>query len=390
VTTAPSSDATPAGAGSGSLDGLLVADFSRVLAGPYATMLLGDLGADVVKVEHPEGDDTRGWGPPWDDRGRSTYYLSVNRNKRSVTLDLRSPDGLRAARTLAARADVLVENLRPGTMERFGLGYADVCKGNAGVLYCSISGFGPKAGAAMPGYDLLAQAMGGLMSVTGPQPGAPTKVGVAMVDVVTGLHAATGILAALQHRRRTGRGQRIEVNLLSSLLSAMVNQASGFIAGGAVPAILGNAHPSIAPYEVLPTADRPLVVAVGNDRQFRAFVTVLGAEGLADDPRFMRNDGRVAHRPALLLALGPLLIERGADAWQAALLAAGVPCGPINDVAEAFALAERLDLQPVADVDGTPTVANPVVLSDSPATYRLGPPALGEHTAEVLGWLDGT
>jgi crotonobetainyl-CoA:carnitine CoA-transferase CaiB-like acyl-CoA transferase len=366
---------------------VLVADFSRVLAGPYATMLLADLGADVVKVEHPDGDETRAWGPPWAADGTSTYFLSVNRNKRSVVLDLRTDEGLTAARALAARADVVVENLRPGAMDRLGLGYDHVRALNPRVVYGSVSGFGSGAGAGLPGYDLLVQAMGGLMSVTGPGPGQPTKAGVALVDVVTGLHLALGVVAALRHRDATGEGQRLEVSLLTSLLSALVNQASAYAVAGVVPGILGNAHPSIAPYEPYPTSEGQLVLAVGNDRQFRALVTVLGAPALADDERFATNPARVAHREELKAQLVALLAARTAGEWTELLSAAGVPCGPVNDLAGAFALAEGLGLQPVVDVSGVPTVADPVRLSATPPTYRSAPPRLGEHTAQVLAEL---
>ena len=372
----------------GPLDGVRIADFSRVLAGPYATMLLADLGAEVVKVERPGGgDDTRAWGPPWRE-GESTYFLGVNRNKRSVALDLRSDEGRAHARALAARADVVVENFAPGTMERFGLGYADLRAANPTVVYASITGFGRGEGAGLPGYDLLVQAVGGLMSVTGPGPGEPTKVGVALVDVITGLHAAFGITAALRHREATGEGQRVEVNLLSSLLSALVNQASGYVAGGVVPQIMGNRHPSIAPYEVFHTADKPLVLAVGNDGQFGKLCGVLGRPEWAADERYAANPSRVAHRAELFADLDAVLRTRTADAWFAELSAAGVPAGPINDLAGAVALAESLGLAPVADAGGVPTVAHPVAFSATPASYRLPPPALGADTAAVLRWLE--
>ena len=252
----------------GALAGIVVADFGRVLAAPYLTMLLADLGAEVVKIERPgSGDDTRAWGPPFAD-GQATYYLGVNRNKRSVALDLADEQGRRAARAIAARADVLVENFRPGTMERLGLGYDELRKLNPGLVYCSVTGFGTAGGAELPGYDLLVQAMGGLMSVTGEPEGRGTKAGVALVDVVTGLHAGMGVLSALRHRERTGEGQRVEVSLFASLLSALTNQASAYLAGGVVPQAMGNRHPSIAPYEVVDAEDRPLALAVGNDRQF--------------------------------------------------------------------------------------------------------------------------
>ena len=372
---------------SGPLAGLLVADFSRVLAGPFATMLLGDLGADVVKVEHPEGgDETRAWGPPFSG-GHSTYYLAVNRNKRSVALDLKSDPGRRAARALALRADVLVENFKAGTLERLGLGHGELGRENPGLVWCSISGFGRGAGAELPGYDFLVQAMSGLMSITGPAGGEPTKVGVALVDVLTGLYAFGGVLAALHERERTGRGQRVEVSLLGSALASLVNQASSYLCTGRPPRAMGNRHPSITPYETLATADRPLVVAVGNDGQFARLCRVLGVAGAAADPRFATNADRVANRDDLVALLEEALAARGAAQWVAALGEAGVPCGLVNDVGEAFALADRLGLDPVADVDGVPQVADPIALSATPASYRLAPPALGEHTAEVLAWL---
>jgi crotonobetainyl-CoA:carnitine CoA-transferase CaiB-like acyl-CoA transferase len=372
---------------SGPLEGLLVADLSRVLAGPFATMLLGDLGADVVKVEHPEGgDETRSWGPPWHG-DHSTYYLAVNRNKRSVALDLKRDAGRRAARALAGRADVLVENFKAGALERLGLGYEEVARDNLGLVWCSISGFGRGPGADLPGYDFLVQAMSGLMSITGPAGGEPTKVGVALVDVLTGLYATSGILAALHERARTGRGQRVEVDLLGSALASLVNQASSYLCTGRPPRAMGNRHPSITPYETLATADRPLVVAVGNDAQFARLCRVLGLPEAATDPRFAGNADRVANREALVALLEEALAARGADDWVAELSAVGVPCGLVNDVGEAFALAERLGLDPVADAGGIPQVANPIRLSSSPVSYRQAPPALGEHTAEILAWL---
>ena len=369
------------------LDGIVVADFSRVLAGPYATMLLGDLGAEVVKVERPgSGDDTRSWGPPW--RGeQSTYFASVNRNKSSVTLDLSDPDDLARARALAERADVLVENFKPGAFDRLGLGYQSLSEANPGLVYCSISGFGTAGGADLAGYDLLVQAVGGLMSITGSSPDEPVKVGVALVDVITGLHAAVGVLAALHERESSRRGQRVEVNLLSSLLSGMVNQSSGYVGAGFVPGIMGNRHPSIAPYESYPTADRPMVIAVGNDRQFRSCATVLGRPEWADDPRFATNPARVENRLELFELMCRQLSAKGAETWFAELSGVGVPCGPIHDVAGAFQLAERLGLAPVADAAGEPTVANPIGLSRTPPTYRMAPPALGTSGLDAAGQL---
>ncbi|MDN4522328.1 CoA transferase [Mycolicibacterium austroafricanum] len=365
----------------GALDGVVVVDFSRVLAGPYATMMLGDFGAEVIKVERPGvGDDTRQWGPPYDSSGVATYFNAVNRNKRSVVLDLSTPDGRQQARDLVAGADIVVENFRPGTMERLGLGYEDLRAVRPDVIYCSITGFGRGGGAALPGYDLLVQAVGGLMSVTGTEPGDPTKAGVALVDVLAGLHALSGILAALHHRDRTGEGQRVDTDLLSVLLSSMVNQASGFLGAGVVPAMMGNRHPSIAPYQTFDTADRPIAVAVGNDKQFRAFSTAIGQPELADDPRFVTNPARVANRDALCALIVPALKAHGADHWYAKLTTVGVPAGPINDLSEAFAFARSLGIDAAVQVPGSPApqVANPVTMSATPVSYRSGPPALGD------------
>ncbi|MET8991485.1 CoA transferase [Nonomuraea wenchangensis] len=372
----------------GALDGLLVADFSRVLAGPYATMLLADLGAEVVKVERPgAGDDTREWGPPYGPGGEATYFLGVNRNKRSIALDLRAD--AEVARALAARADVLVENFRPGTMDRLGLGYDALRELNPGLVYCSITGFGSGAGAELPGYDLIAQAVGGLMSVTGDPDGPGTKAGVALVDVITGLHAALGVMAALRHRERTGKGQRVEVSLLSSLLSALTNHASAYAAAGVVPRAMGNRHPSIVPYEVFETADRPLVIAAGNDRQFQVLCRVLDRPDLAADPRYATNAGRVTARADLVDELNAALRGRPADAWFELLTAAGVPCGPINDLSAAFALAADLGLEPAVDLDGVGQVANPIRLAETPPSYRRRPPALGADEAWVRALLEG-
>jgi crotonobetainyl-CoA:carnitine CoA-transferase CaiB-like acyl-CoA transferase len=382
----------------GPLAGVRVADFSRVLAGPYATMMLADFGADVIKVESPSGDDTRQWLPPVDAAGRSTYFGGVNRNKRSVVLDLADAAGLAEAHRLAASADVVIENFRPGVMDRFELDYAHVRAANPGVVYCSITGFGTGEGAALAGYDLLVQAVGGLMSITGAPEGDPSKVGVALVDVLTGQNAVAGILLALRERDRTGHGQLVEVNLLQSLLSALTNQASSTLATGVPPRRLGNEHPSIAPYAVFHAADRPLVIAVGNDKQFRALAEVLGAPALADDPRFASNTDRVAHRAELREAVEEALAAASAAHWVEALTRAGVPAGLVNDVAEAIAFAESLGLEPVAEIaaGGLETlaprpaqahrsIANPIGLAASRADYRAAPPALGEH--DGADWL---
>jgi crotonobetainyl-CoA:carnitine CoA-transferase CaiB-like acyl-CoA transferase len=363
-----------------------------VLAGPLATMILGDLGATVVKVEHPHGDDTRQWGPPFKG-AESTYFLSVNRNKRSVVLDLATPEGASDARRLAERATVLVENFRPGRLARFGLGYDQLAATNPGIVYCSISGFGGAGtpGADLAGYDFVVQAMSGLMHITGPDGGPPTKVGVAVVDVLTGLHAAVGILAALGARQATGRGQLIEVSLMSSALASLVNQASAYLNTGTVPGAMGNRHPSIAPYETLATMDGVLAVAVGNDGQFRLLCTAIGDDALADDERFATNPARVAHRDELVRQLETRLGTRPTAEWVALLRAVGVPCGPVNDVAAAFADARRLGLEPVVEQPGTEgdvrSVASPLMLSSTPVTYRRPPPPLGHDTDEVVAWL---
>jgi crotonobetainyl-CoA:carnitine CoA-transferase CaiB-like acyl-CoA transferase len=368
------------------LDNLRVLDFSRVLAGPFATMLLADLGATVTKVERPGiGDETRSWGPPYDDAGEATYFASVNRNKDSVVLDLGDAADLARARALAHAADVLVENFRPGLMDHLGLGYDDLALANPGLIYCSMTGFGRGGGAALPGYDLLIQAVGGLMSITGTPDGEPQKVGVALVDVLAGLFSTVGILAALQHRTATGAGQRVDVDLLSSLLAALVNQGSAYTAGGVVPTRMGNEHPSIAPYELLACADGDLVLCVGNDRQFGALCSVIGVPDLAGDPRFATNAARVEHRGALRAALEQRLATRPAADWAAVLTEARVPAGVVNDIAGAFALATRLGLQPTVALpreDGTTVdlTRNPIGLSATPPTYRSAPPRMTSPT----------
>ncbi|WP_336207320.1 CaiB/BaiF CoA transferase family protein [Nonomuraea sp. LPB2021202275-12-8] len=374
----------------GPLSGVLVADFSRILAGPYATMLLADLGAEVVKVEGPKGDDTRTWVPPA--RGEvSTYYLGVNRGKRSIALDLREEADAAAAKELARRADVLIENFRPGGLDRYGLGFDAVRAANPGIVYASISGFGSGPGRAVPGYDLMVQAMSGLMSLTGDADGSPYRAGISVFDVMAGNHAVIGILAALRHRDATGRGQHVEINLLSSALTAMVNQSSAYVAGGVVPFRMGNAHPSVFPYEPLPTADHELIVAAANDGQFRKLCEVLGVPEVADDPRFARNQDRTARREELRPILVERLATRGALEWFELLVEAGVPSGPINTVDGGFAMAEQFGLDPVVEVGegarATPTTRHPIRFSESPLTYRLPPPELDEHGAELRKWL---
>ena len=377
---------TPAGP----LAGIVVADFSRVLAGPYSTMLLADLGADVIKVESPAGDDTRHWVPPVrrvDGADVGTYYLAVNRNKRSIVLDLADPDDLEVAHSLSARADVMIQNFKPGGLRRFGLDYEAVRGRRPDIIYCSISGFGSGGGAALPGYDLLVQAVSGLFSITGPADGPGYRAGISVFDVMTGLHATIGILAALHHRDRTGEGQHVETDLLSAALSTMVNQASAYVAGGVVPHRMGNSHPSLFPYEPLATGDGELIVIAGNDGQFRRLAAALGIPEVAADERFAtvgaRNDNREQLRPILLERLA----TRTAAEWFDILTAAGIPSGPINDVRGGVELAERLGLEPVADAGGIPTVRNPVRLSGTPARHDLAPPGLDEHGAEIRAWL---
>jgi crotonobetainyl-CoA:carnitine CoA-transferase CaiB-like acyl-CoA transferase len=380
-----------AGRAAGPLAGLLVADFSRILAGPYATMLLADLGAEVIKVEGPGGDDTRTWQPPVRD-GVSTYYLSVNRNKRSIALNLRDAGDLAAARELARRADIFIENFKPGGLARFGLGYEDVAAVNPAVVYASISGFGsgPK-GASLPGYDLIVQAVSGLMSVTGDPDGEPYRAGVAVFDVMSGLHATIGVLAALNQRHETGHGQHVEISLLASAMSGLVNQTGAYVAGGVVPYRMGNSHPSLFPYEPLPCADGELIITAGNDIQFRKLAQVLGAPELADDPRFRHNEDRTANRDQLRPLLVERLRARDKMDWFRELTAASVPCGPINTIDQGVAFAEEVGLEPVVTAGqgaaAMPVVRNPITFSETPPSYRLPPPTLDEHGAEIRAWL---
>ncbi|MGK0722177.1 CaiB/BaiF CoA transferase family protein [Leucobacter sp. W1478] len=380
----------------GPLAGIRVADFSRVLAGPHATMILADLGADVIKIEAPEGDGTRQWSPPVNAVGQSTYFAGVNRGKRSVVCDLRSAEGIARARKLATTADVVIENFKPGTMEKFGLGYEALAAENPGLVYCSISGFGDTAGKDLPGYDLLVQAVGGLMSITGQsdaEGGEPTKVGVALVDILTGLNSVIGIQAALMARdtagtATTGRGQHVKVTLLGSLLSALANQSSSTLETGISPARMGNAHPSISPYETLDAADQAVALAVGTDGQFARLCAVLGVPDAAADPRFADNPSRVAHRAELRELLEARLRTRPAAEWITEFTAQNIPAGRVNTIAQAIELAESLKLAPVATTpsigpDGTEyplrSIALPISFSATPPRYQAPPPGLGEH-----------
>lgn len=384
--TAPDPTPTP-----GPLADLVVADLSRVLAGPYAAMLLGDLGATIIKIERPGGDETRGFRPPV--RGEtSTYYLSANRNKRSIVLDFTRPEDLETVHQIIDRADVVVENFRPGTLARFGLDYPTFATRRPDLIYASITGFGTGAGSAIPGYDLSVQALSGLMSLQGAPGSEPTRAGFALFDVLTGLYANSAILAAVHHRDRTGRGQALELNLMAAALAGMVNQTTAYAAAGAVPCQMGNEHPSLSPYAPYATADRPLVIAIGNDRQFQRLCLVLDRAELASDPRFAANENRTRWRAELRIELEAALAGESAEHWFAALTDAGVPAAPINDIAEGIAFATELGLDPVTtiDGDGQPTIRHPVDYSLTPASYRLPPPGLGEHEQEIRTWISQT
>jgi crotonobetainyl-CoA:carnitine CoA-transferase CaiB-like acyl-CoA transferase len=376
------------------LTGILVADFSRVLAGPLATMTLADLGARVIKVERPEvGDETRSWGPPFSVSG-STYFESVNRNKDSVCLDLTDPGDLDLARELIARADVVVENFKPGGMEKLGLGYDAVRATNPRVVYASISGFGSAGGRDLLGYDFVVQALGGLMSITGEADGAALKVGVALVDVLTAKDAVAGILAALLRRQSTGAGALLELNLLSSLQGSLANQAQAYLGAGVIPGRLGNTHPSIAPYETLECSDGPIAVACGNDSQFRRLAEVLGSPQLAGDPRFLTNALRVTNRPTLVPLLEERLRQRGAAEWQRRLTEAGVPAGRVGTIADGIELAESLGLEPTIEVFDASGVAvatqvrHPISWSPPITRHNSAPPLLGQQDAAVREWLE--
>jgi formyl-CoA transferase len=378
---------------SGALDGIVVADFSRVLAGPLATMMLGDLGADVIKVERPEtGDETRAWGPPWSG-DTSTYYLTINRNKRSITLDLQNEDDRALAARLAARADILVENFMPGTMDRYGLGYEQTREANGKLIYCSITGFGSQGEAAtLAGYDFLVQAISGLMSITGDTDGHPLKVGVALVDMITGLYAVSGVLAALKARDASGVGQHVEVSLLDSALSALLNQGSAFLNAGVIPTAKGNRHPSIAPYQIYQAADSAFAVAVGNDGTWKRLCDVIGKDDLAGDARFATNPDRVANINELESVLTAAFSARTAKEWVKLLSEAGVPAGTVNSVEQAYELAERLKLEPILDCidtrgENVRTARSPLRFSETPVVSGGPPPALGEHGDEIRRWL---
>jgi len=390
---------------SGSLSHLRVLDLSRILAGPWCAQLLGDLGAEIIKVERPgEGDDTRGWGPPFltsaeGDDADAAYFLCANRNKKSVTIDFTRPEGQELVRRLVGECDVLVENFKVGGLKRYGLDYASLKAVNPGLIYCSITGFGQDGPyAARAGYDFLIQAMGGLMSITGRregEPGAgPQKVGVALTDILTGLYGGVGILAALAHRDRTGEGQHIDLALLDVHVACLANQAMNFLVSGEAPAALGNAHPNIVPYQDFPTYDGHMVIAVGNDAQFRRLCVVLGRPTLADDDRYATNRARVDNRETLIPELFELTCSATTSEWVRRLETEGVPCGPINDLEGVFddpqvkARGLRLDM-PHTHAGTAPGVANPLRMSATPVEYRTAPPILSGDTEVVLNDLLG-
>ena len=382
---------------SGALSHVRVLDLSRVLAGPWATQLLADLGAEVIKIERPgAGDDTRAWGPPWlatqegEETSESAYFTCTNRGKKSVTVDLGKPEGPALVRRLAERSDVFIENFKVGALARLGLGHGDLAALNPRLVYCSITGFGQTGPYRnRPGYDFLVQAMGGLMSVTGEPDGSPMKVGVAITDILTGMYAATAVLAALAHRDRSGKGQHVDLSLLDVQVAALANQAESFLGTGRPPGRLGNAHPSIVPYQAFATRDGHVVITVGNDGQFARLCEVAGRPELCRDARFATNAARVENRAALVPVLAALLAGRASRDWIDALEAAGVPCGPINDLAQVFedpqirARGMRVEV-PHPLVGKVPVVGSPIHLSETPVRHGT-PPLLGEHTREVLG-----
>jgi formyl-CoA transferase len=376
----------------GALAGIRVLDFTRVLAGPFCTMMLADMGADVIKVESPQGDDTRQWGPPWYGEGedrQSAYYLSVNRNKRSIVLNLKTEAGRDLARRLAAQSQIVVENFKPGTMAAFGLGYDELAALNPALIYASITGYGQTGPYhERPGYDFVIQGQSGLMSITGPIGGEPHKVGVAISDVIAGLFTASSLLAALRHAERTGQGQYLDVALLDTSIAALVNVATNALISGEAPLRYGNAHPSIVPYQPFHAADGVFTLAVGNDRQFAALCDLIERPDLCADPRFSDNPARVENRAALIAILDGIFIIRPAAEWVEKLLAQGVPAGLVNDIPTALSdphvQARGLTHEITLLDDALRLVGPPVDFSATPATVRTPPPTLGQHTEEIL------
>jgi crotonobetainyl-CoA:carnitine CoA-transferase CaiB-like acyl-CoA transferase len=381
-------------ANEGALAGIRVLDLTRVLAGPYCTMFLGDLGAEVVKVEQPGvGDDTRGWGPPFAG-GESAYFLSVNRNKKSLTVDLKSPEGVALIRRLAERADVLIENFRPGAMDRLGLGEKELRAANPKLVYASLSGFGADGPMAdIPGYDLIVQAWGGLMSITGTQESGPLKVGVAIIDLVAGLMLGKAIVAALYAREKIGAGQKLDTSLLEAEVAALINAGSNYLVGGKVPGRWGNAHPTIVPYQSFQTANSFLVLGAASESIWKRLCPALGRADLADDPRFAKNANRVEHRKELIDILAAVFVTRTTEEWVNVLTEANVPCAPVQTIDQVFAAPQVLHRNMLVAVDH-PTAGRvkmagiPVKFSATPASVRLPPPLLGQHNDDVLSsWL---
>ena len=383
----------------GSLDGLRIFDMTRILAGPTCTQVLGDLGADVIKIEKPgTGDDTRRWGPPYlrdkagNDTSEAAYFLAANRNKRSLTLDVAKPQGQELARRLIAKCDVLVENFKTGNLTRYGLGYEDLREEFPGLVYCSVTGFGQTGPyAPRPGYDFLAQAMGGIMSLTGEPDGGPAKVGIGIADMMCGMYSTVSILAALRHRDATGRGQHIDMALLDTQVAWLNYEAENFLVSGKRPTRVGNAHPNIVPYDACPASDGHVIVAAGNDRQFRSFCEFAGVPELADDPEFESNDKRIRNRDTLMPRIKEITAKKPMQYWIDGLIEAGVPCCPVNTVDRVFADPQvkarnmRIELDhPAAEDLKVPLIASPIKMSATPPSHRRPPPMLGQHTDEVL------
>ena len=381
------------------LEGVRIFDLTRILAGPTCTQLLGDLGADVIKVEKPGvGDDTRTWGPPYvkgpdgQDTNESAYYLSANRNKRSITLDLQTPSGIALAKKLISKCDVLIENFKVGGLSKLGLGYEDIKQEFPSLVYCSVTGFGQTGPyASRAGYDFLAQGLGGIMSITGDPDGEPMKVGVGIADVMTGMYAATAILAALRHKDATGEGQHIDTCLLDTQVSWLINEGTNYLVSGKIPKKLGNEHPNIVPYKVFATSDGHVILAVGNDRQFQDWCTAAGAHDLKNNPLYATNPLRIANRETLYQAMPSFMENKTTEEWLVELGELKVPCSPVNNIKQVFDdhhvqhRGMRIEMDHHAAGSGkVPLIGNPVKMSGTPPQYRLAPPTLGQHTEEVL------